>query len=263
MIKLIASDVDGTIIPYKCQKISDEFFAEAERLIDSGVAFCFASGRQYANLKRLAGPIAEKAYYICENGAVIVSGKDGRVLSRSEMDREQAIRLADRIHNDPEYEVFISGGSCIYLCTEKEEVVELAEHGLCIDFAFLSRPEEMPEPIVKVSAYCRDSAAEYPKLLAEWGDVFNVAIAGENWVDFTVADKGTGLASLCALLRIRPEETAAFGDNFNDIPMLELTGHPYIMQSAAEELLQRFPHHCGNVAEELRKISGNADFTNG
>lgn len=33
----------------------------------------------------------------------------------------------------------------------------------------------------------------------------------------------------------------AFGDNYNDLPMLELAGRPYLMESAAEELRARFP----------------------
>ena len=35
----------------------------------------------------------------------------------------------------------------------------------------------------------------------------------------------------------------AFGDNYNDVAMLDLVGHPYIMQSAAPELRQRYANH--------------------
>ena len=45
------------------------------------------------------------------------------------------------------------------------------------------------------------------------------AVAGETWLDFTRADKGTGLAALCGELGVRPQEVIAFGDNFNDVPM--------------------------------------------
>ena len=43
----------------------------------------------------------------------------------------------------------------------------------------------------------------------------------------------------------------AFGDNYNDVSMLEQAGYPYLMESAAPELRARFPVRCRNVAEIL------------
>ena len=118
--------------------------------------------------------------------------------------------------------------------------------------ALVNRPEEVPEDLVKVSAYCRQSARSAEPLLApKWSSRFRAAIAGEQWLDFTIADKGTGLRSLCTVLGISPREVLAIGDNYNDLPMLELAGNPYIMETAAEDLRRRFPRCCTRVEDLL------------
>ena len=71
MIKLIASDIDGTLLQNGETAISERFFAQARRLMAQGVAVCAARGRQYSSLRRLFAPVAEELYYICENGAVV------------------------------------------------------------------------------------------------------------------------------------------------------------------------------------------------
>ena len=70
----------------------------------------------------------------------------------------------------------------------------------------------------------------------------------------TLANKGTGLEQLCQALDVKPEEVMAFGDNFNDLPMLEAAGCPYIMDNAAPELREKFPNHCRRVEDVLRTL---------
>lgn len=57
MIKLIASDMDGTVLRNGAQELPEGFTDLILRLKDCGVHFVAASGRQYQNLRRLFGPI--------------------------------------------------------------------------------------------------------------------------------------------------------------------------------------------------------------
>ena len=72
MIRLIASDMDGTILRNDAQSMPPRMFSILEELKERGILFVAASGRQYANLLRLLGPMAPYADYICENGAFAV-----------------------------------------------------------------------------------------------------------------------------------------------------------------------------------------------
>lgn len=51
-----------------------------------------------------------------------------------------------------------------------------------------------------------------------------MAVAGEPWLDFTLADKGSALRQLSRILQISLENVMAIGDNYNDVAMLEIVG---------------------------------------
>ncbi len=229
MIQLVVSDIDGTLLQDGANAIPPAIFEQIARLKERGIRFCPASGRQYTSLRKLFAPVADQLYYLCENGAVVYGpGAPGPILSRTEMDRDLSLELCREILAHPRCEVLISGANTSYLC-----------------------PKEA-EPFVKVSAYCRDGARGVePELAPRWSGHFHAAVAGEKWLDFTLADKGVGLRRLCAALGVPLEQVMAFGDNYNDLPMLELAGRPYLMESAAEELRARFPRRCRRVVDVL------------
>ena len=79
-------------------------------------------------------------------------------------------------------------------------------------------------------------------------------MAGAPWLDFTLADKGMGLQKLCAAVGVAPDEVLAFGDNFNDVPLLKAAGTAYIMAGADPELLKMFPNHCERVEDVLAAL---------
>lgn len=254
MIRLIASDIDGTLLPYGETEIPGEIFDEIHRLWGKGILFCPASGRQYTSLRRLFAPVADRVPFLCENGAVVYGpGSPGPVLGKTVMERSQAEELSREIMAQPGLEVLISGEDTSYLCPKGEKIVWVME-GKGNNIAFVSRPEDVPEDMVKVSAYCPAGTAPAERALGRWNGVFHAAVAGEDWLDFTLADKGTGLAQLCAALGVGLDEVMAFGDNYNDVAMLSIVGRPWLMENAAQELKGRFPSRCGRVADVLRTL---------
>ena len=60
MIRLVASDVDGTLLRREGDTIDPAVFVQIRRLMGAGVAFCAASGRQYNSLRRLFAPLGER-----------------------------------------------------------------------------------------------------------------------------------------------------------------------------------------------------------
>ena len=52
MIKLVASDVDGTLVPDGTFEIDPEIYDVIKKLKEKGITFVAASGRQYASLKK-------------------------------------------------------------------------------------------------------------------------------------------------------------------------------------------------------------------
>ncbi len=70
-IKLICSDIDGTLLQYGKKELEDEIFEQIRELHRRGILFCPASGRQYTSLRKLFAPVADCCVFICENGGVI------------------------------------------------------------------------------------------------------------------------------------------------------------------------------------------------
>ena len=253
MIKLIATDLDGTLLTETRRYILPEFFAEARRLMDMGIIVTTASGRQYDSLRRLFAPIVDDIYYICENGAVVYGpGKSGEIIYKSVIDRPTSLRLCHEILDRPDCELLISGANMSYVCPKGDEIVDELVNYIGNRVTVLSCPEDMPEDFLKISARCTSGAANLEPIMApHWSDRFSVAVAAKLWLDFTIANKATGIEALCAHLGISTDDVAAFGDNFNDTEMLDLVGHPYVMENGATPLLEKYTNHCARVDEVL------------
>lgn len=58
MIKLVASDLDGTLLHNYQQTVPKEIYDTIRALHEKGIIFTAASGRQYANIRRLFAPLA-------------------------------------------------------------------------------------------------------------------------------------------------------------------------------------------------------------
>lgn len=261
MIQLIASDIDGTLLQNGEREISGRFFAAAERLMDAGIALCAASGRQYTSLRSLFAPAAERMYFLCENGAVVY-GPGQTLLSRTVIDREPALQLCREILEIPDCELLMSGTNMSYLCPKSRDYEDHIRYFVGNNVTILPSPEEMPEEFVKISAYYRPGAhCIEPILEPRWRDRFQVAVAGQMWLDFTLADKSTGIHALCRALKIDAQNAMAFGDNYNDIPMLNAVGHPYLMETAAQPLREQYPTQCRRVEDVLEALlSGGTNF---
>lgn len=258
MVKLIASDIDGTLMTYGQTRLSPAIFPLIHRLRERGVLFCPASGRQYHSLRTLFQPVADQVCFLCENGAILYgpgAEDSAPVLSKTVMPREEALALAGAILDLPGCQLLLSGANTSYVCACPPEYVRYMEGEKGNRVILLSRPQDIPEDILKVSAYCPHGTAGPQKALGpRWGESLHMAAAGPDWVDFTLADKGIGLRGLCAGLGVALEDVVAFGDNYNDLPMLRAAGRAYLMESAAPELRDLFPRRCHRVEAVLEGL---------
>lgn len=253
MVKLIACDIDGTLLQHGEKEISASFFGEARRLMEKGIVLCAASGRQYSSLRSLFAPIADDMVYICENGAIVYGG--GEILGKTGIDRGAALRLCHEILGREDCEVLISGADMSYLCPKGAEIVDHMRYFVGNKVTVLASPEEMPEDFLKISAFCTSGAVGLePEMAPAWEKTLRVAVAGEPWLDFTPADKGDGMKLLCRALNIPLDAVMAFGDNYNDVSMLDLVGHPYIMSTADAPLLARYSQSADRVENILKTL---------
>lgn len=255
MIQLVASDIDGTLLQGGAAALPEEVFDMIRALQKAGIRFCASSGRQYSSLRRLFAPVADEIYYICENGAAVFGpGKNGALLGKTVMERSLAEKLAEEIVARKDCEVLVSGINTSYLMPKEEEIVKCIRDFAGNNITYVHRVQEIPEDIIKVSAFCTPNPQLAEQELApRWEKHFHAAVAGEQWLDFTLSDKGTGLDTLCHALQLSPKDIMVFGDNFNDAPILKKAGFPVLMETAHPALKEQFPVQCGNVPQYVRE----------
>lgn len=241
MIRLITSDIDGTLLQNGATKISNRLFEQVRELRKYGVLFAAASGRQYQSLRTLFEPVKDEMMFIAENGGCIF--KDGECIYEDTMQTDALLGLLRDAFLLKGCMMLINGPLKAYVLPEHKALEKILVEDYHMAVEVVERLEDIPETIVKMAVYHPDGAKVSDEYFqARWGDQVKVAISGDYFVDLTSCDKGTGIQAACRTLGIDPSEVMAFGDNYNDIAMLETVGEGYIMSGAVEDLRRRFPN---------------------
>lgn len=256
-LKLIASDLDGTLLLNHASACDPELFPLIHELSRRGIYFVPASGRQYPNLKRLFAPVKEEIMYLCENGSLVMH--TNQVLVKREFSDALAMEICHAVLEQPDCEVLISGEQTSYLIPKSDAFVTYIRDEVGNRIAVVDKPEWIEEPIIKVSYYTaeekRDAmTAHFQKLFS--GDSCLIVTSGNQWVDFAPpgTSKGAALAAIGEKLGILPEEMAAFGDNENDRTMLSFVGHPYLMEGCNPTMEDMDIPRCKKVEDVLREL---------
>ncbi|MGN1168648.1 MAG: HAD-IIB family hydrolase [Acutalibacteraceae bacterium] len=259
MIKLVMSDIDGTLMnvgknrTVREERPSDKVYELIKELKSKGYMFCASSGRQYPSLKKLFAPVSDGMFFSCENGSTVVY-KD-KVISQNLIKRETAECLIKTILAESNAQPLISGPMVSYLINPSDDFYDCIKNYLGNVTVVVSSVDEIKEGIQKVAIYKPDGIADIAgRYKDEWGDKLNVAEAGSIWLDFTPGDKGDGLRMVCSAAGIEPCEVLAFGDNFNDIPMLSAAGLSFAMEAADSQVKAAASGVCADVVSKCREL---------
>lgn len=255
MIKFIASDLDGTILQNKAQHIDTSTLEVIGRLVEKGMLFAPASGRQLESLKKLFAPFADSLCYISENGA-LVKYKD-TIISKTPIERGLAMNIIDHVDSLENCELLISGEHFAYIRPKTEAFRHRMTKVVNYETIELTRFDEIDEDIIKI-AVCNLSGISNSQehIFAKWEDKAMVAVSGEIFLDITDkgANKGNAVKQIQKYFGLLPDECMAFGDNFNDIQMLESVTHSYAMQNAVDEIKTHAAYVTDSVEKVLREF---------
>ena len=81
MIKLVVTDIDGTLLPEGTDHLNPELFEVIRALKKNGIQFAVGSGRQYMSMRYLFQPVLDDVIFIAENGSnVMYQGKISRAV---------------------------------------------------------------------------------------------------------------------------------------------------------------------------------------
>lgn len=257
--KIIASDMDGTLIPYYTEKIPDGAFEIIEKLSKKGVLFVPASGRTIHSLKELFEPLNKNLSYLSENGAVV--WHDNMDVVETPIPKELAKELVEHIYNTPGQEAYITTATKGYVIAKDKELGNYINNLFQPYCEIIESLDEIDGAPMKVTAIMEEKKSNelFPKLHEKFGDRIHVMMAGPDVVDFCVADKGLGLQVLTDYYNLSPEDVYAFGDNYNDLSMLKFAGQSYMMETDDPIRRAAANHICTDVVKELNNIYNSID----
>ena len=214
MIRLVASDVDGTLLDHHGM-LPPHRAAAARRLVDAGIPLVLATGKLWTSVRRLVDELGLDGPHIACNGSVVFDGA-GRVLARTLLDGAVADEVVSELRaRRLVHAVYLDDGT---LVTDRidpaHDVLPLLGEPLPTVGGIDGRG------VLKVLAILPPEAEGDLRTVA--ADTSRVQRTGPRFLEWnaSTADKATGLAHVAGMLDIPLAEVLAVGDAENDVPML-------------------------------------------
>ena len=260
MIKLIATDMDGTLLDDE-SRLPEETFELIHALAERGVRFVASSGRRYETLRWFFSPVADEMDYVASLGTQVYA--DGRLLDREVFSTAAMLRLFETCQIFDCLHLALYDATHTYLLNDQSAYVRELDKDLP-DAQCVFDPPSPDVSIIKAAVCCdrpdqiMDMAYVLERELSEW---FTFLPSGLCWIDVTPrhVSKATGLEQVMRYWGVTPDEVVAFGDSMNDYAMLRYVGHPYVMGNARYAVKQVAQRVIGTNAEhavqgELRRL---------
>ena len=269
MIKLIATDVDGTLVVDGSGTLNPEYFPVIEALIQKGIVFIVASGRAESSIENIMKPIVNDIIMIAEGGSYV--SFQGKELESHPIDMEIVRELIKDIHSIEGCEVMINGTKCCYTDAKDEKFLQWIIEDYHFNVIQVEDLLQVDEEIVKVSLYHATDATKMAKpwFLPKWEKRLHVASAGKEWIDCVMpgTNKGVALKKIQEQYGISKEETMVFGDNINDLEMLAQAKYSFAVANAREEVKEQANYRTDSnknhgVLKVLKQLLAGEPFYN-
>lgn len=242
MIKLIASDIDETIIDHNrlVPKRNKKAIKAAQ---DKGVIVMLATGRgpyEIFDIPDQAGVIADDRFVICCNGAVIMNVKTKEIIDVLAMDFSYAKKIFEYAYKnkltfylytlDKKYGINLSDETLI-----AESHINLIE-GDNIDFL---EGQTVLKTIIKNSNMNQLQALEVD--IARITDYdLEISYSSNMYMEINAkgVNKAIALKKIADHYGIDMKNVMAIGDNYNDVAMLEEAGTAIAVRNARLQVKQ-------------------------
>ena len=262
MIKLIVSDMDGTLVNDE-KKIDETIYEILPELKKMGTRFVVASGRQYPSLCNDFREHVKDVVIVSENGAFIMD--DGKELYARCMTKEQVKLSLDAAFAVEGIEPIVCAKHVTY--TRDQGMKEfLASPAFNYKVAMTDDLYNIADDIIKVTMIVvndMDTVEAFRKVRAVLDESLNLVTSGEGCMDTGIygVNKGTAVEALQEMWGITKEETMVFGDQYNDVEMFERAHYSFAMEGAVEGVKKkaRFiagSNNEGSVVKIICKITG-------
>ncbi|HEM6112299.1 TPA: HAD family phosphatase [Streptococcus suis] len=265
--KIIALDLDGTLLNKESQ-LSDYTISTIKKVSQAGHTVLIATGRPYRMAEKFYHQLELDTPMINFNGSLIhLPGKKWQWEKNILIDKKY---LLEFLKEEEQFEAdFIAG--------EYKNKFFITQNNLDkIDPALMGVDQITPETLIKPELITSDPhsilmqtrATDKYELAKEMNAYFDDELEINTWggplnILETCAkgvNKASALTYVLDLYQASPKDLIAFGDEHNDVEMLELAGTAYAMKNCSETLrphadrLTDFANFEDGVAKELERL---------
>ena len=243
-IRVIATDMDGTLLDPKGQLDLPRLEKILDKLDQCDIRFVIATGNEVHRMRQLLGHLAERVVLVVANGARIFENNEliqAETWDDAMVDRALA-HFKGRECQDQFVVTAMNGGfvktGTVFTELDKFMTPEMIEK-LYQRMNFVDEFDpNLFGGVLKMSMVVGEERLD--SVLQEVNDLFNGHVravsSGYGCIDILQdgIHKAWGLVELLKRWNLKPEQIMAFGDSENDIEMLELAGISYAMENAEE-----------------------------
>ena len=244
MIKMIVSDIDGTLVDYG-KPMTERMKQTIRRAIEKGIIFVVASGRTY----RHACEIPEKAGIDCcvvsANGGRADSGIHENVIYEDTFDDETSMKVYNVLIEAGCYMTAYVGTKIYYLSERNgfgSTCIRVSEAMVESENVIGNVPERMKNEGTK-HPYKYEAYTDDPVLMDKLRKTFtDMGLSVSSAFPFNLeilpagGGKGKAVRELKRIFGVKKEEIMAMGDGSNDLTMLMEAGLPVALENAVDEL---------------------------
>ena len=252
-VKAVFSDVDGTLLN-SAHRVMPQTAEWIRKLPELDIPFVIVSARSPSGIYPILRRNNFQCAMIAYSGALILD-EERNILYNRQIERKLAEKI-EQFFVDRAFDM----SWCIYSVDDwispdrsdpriarEEQIVEAqSREGTTADLAPGAGVNKFlcicaPGTIIGIEEEIKNAFPE-------------VAVVKSSDILIEIMDKGISKADAleryCEHIGVLPQETVAFGDNYNDVEMLQAAGRSYVMGNAPEEILQMFPLHTADNDHE-------------
>ncbi|MBQ7248372.1 MAG: HAD family phosphatase [Lachnospiraceae bacterium] len=264
MIKLIATDVDGTLVKVASREIDPGYFRAIGDLKKMGISVAVVSGRQEDSMLHMFSPVLDDLYIVSNNGACIRC--NGKTIRNIVIPNPTVHILAEELRKFHGCNTMLSSGGRTFRFPEMSE----ESYEFCTSYGSLLEDFPGYDALPPVNKICvLDDIKGRPHPAAALSRSFDGVIgldAGDGWYDFinSTISKGSAVQFLQKELGAGADETAVFGDQENDMSMFAYAKYNFAVEGAAAIVYDAAAYHAGGYAQKgVLRILENIVRNNG
>lgn len=247
MIKLVAMDIDGTLLDSN-KNLSEENKKTVKEYEERGIKFTFSTGRIDNELEEVSSKMPYVKYGIMCNGAYVIDFENNKMLYSDLLDMSDVRYIYDTVKAmDMDMMFELQADGVIY--SERRCIEDTKRYNVYHIDEFIKKTRVPVEnigeyiasrdkPVAKVNIFfptaeIRDEVVEKIKDIN-----YDLSYSEGTNLEFNVkgTTKAKGLVALAEYLGISIEETMAIGDNLNDVDILKNAGISVVMDNARDEI---------------------------